>query len=314
MSSAFASSSGSSVASTSVSVSTHARGLTATELELATTSLPSTSLTIVPLTSIDRVRLLSGIYGPFRPPSPATVPLWVALYLKKRRKAVIVPPTWLSVEALTETLKQETTQPGFSLLPHHWVGVSSSLLENAADDVPQSNRVRALLKDIREARQSKILAGVPMLNSVHLQMHNISAHEVAELRGFFSTAFSHLRSLRAPAEVEAETKLQAELDARTAYLLLPPLPARLDDSSALRAPSAPSARADWSLQATDQDESMRSELTDTSRYPESHAGPRKSNVSDSGYYSGPHAAASPDASRASDAPARPPRFDEDDDA
>lgn len=313
MSSAFASSSGSSVASTSVSVSTHARGLTATELELATTSLPSTSLTIVPLTSIDRVRLLSGIYGPFRPPSPATVPLWVALYLKKRRKAVIVPPTWLSVEALTETLKQETMQAGFSLLPHHWVGVSSSLLDNAADDVPQSNRVRALLKDIREARQSKILAGVPMLNSVHLQMHNISAHEVAELRGFFSTAFSHLRSLRAPAEVEAETKLQAELDARTAYLLLPPLPARLDDSSVSKAPSAPSARADWSLQATEQDESMRSELTDTSRYPESRAAPRKSNVSDSGYYSGPHAAASPDASRASDAPVRPPRFDEDDD-
>ncbi len=185
------------------------------------------------------------------------MPLLVALYLKKRRKAVIVPPTWLSVEALTETLKQENHAAGLLAASRTTVGVSSSLLDNAADDVPQSNRVRALLKDIREARQSKILAGVPMLNSVHLQMHNISAHEVAELRGFFSTAFSHLRSLRAPAEVEAETKLQAELDARTAYLLLPPSSGETGRIERIKSAERTECTADWSLQATDQDESMR---------------------------------------------------------
>ncbi|CDS01328.1 related to PSF2-part of GINS, replication multiprotein complex [Sporisorium scitamineum] len=319
MSSTFASSSSlpGSVASTSSSVSSYTRGCSATDLDLATTSLSSTSVTIVPLTSIDRVRLLSGIYGPFRPPTPATVPLWVALHLKKRKKAIVVPPTWLTVDSLTETLKHETTQAGFSDLPHYWIGVSQSLLSSAADDVPNSNHVRALLKDIREARQSKILSGVPMINSVHLQMHNISAHEVAELRGFFGTAFSHLKALRPPSEVEAEGKLQSELDARNRSLLMPPLPASLGDSDRV-APRESSASRGFAI---DQDESMNTTFTGESYTTTEARAPRKSNVSDSGYHSVPHAARAispahqPQPLRTTDPSDtnRPPRFAVDDD-
>lgn len=277
-----------SIASTSASVSSYTRGCSASDLELATTTLSSTSITIIPLTSIDRVRLLSGIYGPFRPPNSTTVPLWVALHLKKRKKAVLVPPTWLTVDALTESLKHETTQPGFSPLPLHWIGVSNALLSGAPDDVPSSNRVRSLLKDIREARQSKILAGVPMINSVHLQMHNISAHEVAELRGFFGTAFSHLKALRPTSEVEAEGKRQSELDARSRWLLMPSLPRGLDEggwsNGAAESVSRTSAMGD-------QDESMGTSFVDESGYAAAAGGraqqPRRSNVSDSGYHSGP---------------------------
>lgn len=331
--SAFASSSASmpgSVASASLSVSSYARGCSASDLELATTSLSSTSVTIVPLTSVDRVRLLSGIYGPFRPPTPAVVPLWVALHLKKRKKALVVPPTWLTVDALTETLKRETTQPGFSALPHHWIGVSQTLLANASDDVPNSNRVRALLKDIREARQSKILSGVPMINSVHLQMHNISAHEVAELRGFFATAFSHLKALRPPSEVDSEAKLQAELDSRNRWMLMPPLPTSLGQHDISTEPSVAASRSPSRGLASTQDESINANLDDTSYYAgQTRAGaqPRKSNVSDSGYYSAPHAGAgqstspaqlqqrqSPHAAPNSSDTNRPPRFavDQDD--
>lgn len=52
---------------------------------------------IVPLFSMSRVRLLSGIYGPFTPPGRATVPLWLALSLKRKRKCRIVPPDWMQV-------------------------------------------------------------------------------------------------------------------------------------------------------------------------------------------------------------------------
>ncbi|TKY84962.1 hypothetical protein EX895_006042 [Sporisorium graminicola] len=302
------------IASTSTSLSSYTRGCSATDLDLATTSLSSTAITIVPLTSIDRVRLLSGIYGPFRPPTPATVPLWVALHLKKRKKAIVVLPTWLTVDALTETLKHETTQAGFSDLPHYWIGVSQALLSSAPDDVPNSNRVRALLKDIREARQSKILSGVPMINSVHLQMHNISAHEVAELRGFFGTAFSHLKALRPPSEAEAEGKLQSELDARNRWLLMPPLPTSLggeaDKAAAAGAWESSAPRGS----AMDQDESMTTNYTDES-YPTTdlREPPRKSNVSDSGFHSAPRLARSispvqrPRAADSSDTN-RPPRF------
>lgn len=200
--------SGSSLATTLVGV----RGASVSDLELATTSLSSTNITIVPLVSIDRVRLLGGLYGPFRPPAPAVVPLWVAVYLKRRKKAILVPPPWLTAESLADTLKEESTSAGFASLPHYWLGVAQTVLAEAAGDVPNSTRVRALLKDIRQTRQSKILSGASMINSVHLQMTNISAHEIAELRPFFGTAFTHLKALRAPSDVEKETKVQNELD------------------------------------------------------------------------------------------------------
>ncbi|KAJ1032661.1 hypothetical protein NDA16_000684 [Ustilago loliicola] len=308
-----------SVASSSLSVSSYARGCSTSDLDLATTSLSSTSVTIVPLTSVDRVRLLSDIYGPFRPPTPAVVPLWVALHLKKRKKAVVVPPTWLTLDSLTETLKHETTQPGFSDLPHYWIGVSQTLLANAADDVPNSSRVRALLKDIREARQSKILSGVPMINSVHLQMHNISAHEVAELRGFFSTAFSHLKSLRPPSDVEAEAKVQSELDSRNRWMLMPPLPTHLADDSFSRADLGGRESVSRGYGSA-QDESMNTNFTDESSY---NAGvtsagttagaPRKSNVSDSGYYSAQNAGRSTSSQQPQERhAARPQQFDSSD--
>ncbi|SNX82547.1 related to PSF2 - part of GINS, replication multiprotein complex [Melanopsichium pennsylvanicum] len=301
MASSFAStstSSSSSVASTSLSTTAYTKGSTPFDLDLATTSLSTTSLTIIPLTSVDRVRLLSGIYGPFRPPQPSLVPLWVALHLKKRKKAIIVPPTWLTVDSLTETLQLETTQPGFSNLPHYWVGVSQTLLSNAADDIPNSNRVRALLKDIREARQSKILSGVPMINSVHLQMHHISAYEVAELRGFFNTAFSHLKALRAPSEVEAEEKRQNELDSRSRWMLMPPLPTSLAMNDTRMQSSRPSEggattafipRTGFPLDQEDEsiNTTINSDSIQTAATTSAGVGPRKSNVSDSGYYSAP---------------------------
>lgn len=55
------------------------------------------TIDIVPLFSMSRVRLLAGIYGPFTPPSRATVPLWLALSLKRKNKCRIVPPEWLQV-------------------------------------------------------------------------------------------------------------------------------------------------------------------------------------------------------------------------
>lgn len=169
-----------------------------------------------------------------------------------------------------------------------------------------------------------------MLNSVHLQMHNISAHEVAELRGFFSTAFAHLKSLRPPSEVEAENKLQGELDSRYAWMLKPPLPTSLrDDVVGQRRQPIPQTSRGGRVYDVTEDESIQTNYGDeSSLYPgegitgEGRGQPRKSNVSDSGYYSGPQAgrSASPQEERQATRPAqpnssdanRPPRFAVDD--
>ncbi|KAK5138357.1 hypothetical protein LTR08_003418 [Meristemomyces frigidus] len=44
------------------------------------------------------------------PPFPTPLPLWLALLLKKQRRANISPPPWLSVEGLTHILDFETDE------------------------------------------------------------------------------------------------------------------------------------------------------------------------------------------------------------
>ena len=50
-----------------------------------------------------------GKTPPLRPPHRADLPLWLALLLKKQRRANILPPPWLHPDSLREIIHQETT-------------------------------------------------------------------------------------------------------------------------------------------------------------------------------------------------------------
>lgn len=60
-----------------------------------------------------RVRSLQPhiTYGPFNPPQKTSVPLWLALHLKKKRKCRIVCPGWLNLRSSPPS----TPSPPFSL-------------------------------------------------------------------------------------------------------------------------------------------------------------------------------------------------------
>lgn len=53
------------------------------------------------------VHLISGDIGPFRAGIPVSVPIWVALNLRRNQKCVIVPPNWMDVQALEDKLEEE---------------------------------------------------------------------------------------------------------------------------------------------------------------------------------------------------------------
>ncbi|GAA5900378.1 hypothetical protein JCM6882_001233 [Rhodosporidiobolus microsporus] len=166
---------------------------------------------IVPTVRMGAVEGLDGEgvqYGPFTPPQKAFVPLWLAVHLKKKRRCRIVAPQWLSVGFLEQVLKQEQTDPNFSDLPRDYLEVSKVLLEVASDDVPAPDRMRLLLKDIREARQAKVREGLAAVNAVHLAMPNLSTLELSELRPFFSLSFQRLSALDPLADIHAENELQ----------------------------------------------------------------------------------------------------------
>ncbi|GAA6024361.1 hypothetical protein JCM10207_003317, partial [Rhodosporidiobolus poonsookiae] len=55
---------------------------------------------IVPSVRMGVVEGLDGpgtTYGPFTPPQKASVPLWLAVHLKKKRRCRVVAPGWMSV-------------------------------------------------------------------------------------------------------------------------------------------------------------------------------------------------------------------------
>ncbi|PHH80378.1 hypothetical protein CDD80_1823 [Ophiocordyceps camponoti-rufipedis] len=66
-------------------------------------------VTIVPRQRLDTISLLTGPTDSLRPPHRSSLPLWLALLLKKQRRANIVPPPWLHPDSLRELVKHETT-------------------------------------------------------------------------------------------------------------------------------------------------------------------------------------------------------------
>ncbi|KAI2621454.1 GINS complex, PSF2 component [Hypomontagnella submonticulosa] len=65
-------------------------------------------VTIVPRQRLESITLLSGKTPALRPPHRAQVPLWLALLLKKQRRANIVIPPWLHPDSLKEIINHET--------------------------------------------------------------------------------------------------------------------------------------------------------------------------------------------------------------
>ncbi|ORY82663.1 DNA replication complex GINS protein psf2 [Protomyces lactucae-debilis] len=164
---------------------------------------------IVPRQQLEQLPLIGGTVSRMRPPQRAQVPLWLALLLKRQRRATLVPPDWMASEWLQARLDEEVKtdaegQPsGFSKLPLRWLEMSDLILDVAEDDIPESNLVKRLLRDLREARQAKARDGLEVLEDRILHLDNLGLMEVNELRPLFAKTMDMLRQL-------TETKAEDE--------------------------------------------------------------------------------------------------------
>jgi GINS complex subunit 2 len=108
------------------------------------------------------IELFSGEVGPFIPQSPATVPLWFAILLRKQQRCTIIIPEWLSSESLKELKRREKESPFNSFQPLHerYREIASLLLHHAPEDFEDSELVRSLIEDIENLRKHKIREGM----------------------------------------------------------------------------------------------------------------------------------------------------------
>ncbi|KAF8969433.1 hypothetical protein BDZ97DRAFT_1795622 [Flammula alnicola] len=150
---------------------------------------------IVPLISMEKTAFISGAYGPLRPPNKAKIPLWMAVNLKLKKKCHIVAPDWLNVDYLQERLTLETSETAFSGLPFRFAEVSKVILDVASDDLENPDKIRSLLKDLREARQAKSREGLKTLDHSELSLPNLCSMEINEIRPYFVQSMSILTQL-----------------------------------------------------------------------------------------------------------------------
>ncbi|KAK9366413.1 hypothetical protein V1509DRAFT_629812 [Lipomyces kononenkoae] len=163
----------------------------------------NTLVTIIPRQAMEPIELIGGTIPSIRPMRRIEVPIWVAILLKKQSRCNIVPPDWLSEENLKITYDAEAANmTRFSgNLPWEWVEVGELILGSAPDDLSSPPHViRNLLRDIREVRQAKARAGLKNLNESYLQLDNVGAMELNEIRSFVTMSMNQLRTMQSTRE------------------------------------------------------------------------------------------------------------------
>ncbi|KAF2142590.1 uncharacterized protein K452DRAFT_350902 [Aplosporella prunicola CBS 121167] len=65
-------------------------------------------VTVLPRQRLESLELLGGPTPALAPPHRADIPLWLALLLKRQKRANIVPPPWLHPDSLNTILEIET--------------------------------------------------------------------------------------------------------------------------------------------------------------------------------------------------------------
>lgn len=109
-----------------------------------------------------------------------------------------------------------TVDTASTALPYHWFEMSEMLLDAASDDVGEPDRVRQLLRDIREVRLAKMRKGVEVLtgDGEGTRLDGVGAMEVSESRGLITGVMDGLRKIDASREQARRDREEEDRDNR----------------------------------------------------------------------------------------------------
>lgn len=93
---------------------------------------------------------IQGTFGPFKPAKPVTVPLWLAIYLKQRKRCDVSIPAWLDVEFLKKVRTEDKSNgEAFSnALPFYYAEISQLLIHECENEIAHHKQIRSVLEDI----------------------------------------------------------------------------------------------------------------------------------------------------------------------
>ncbi|CRK93071.1 CLUMA_CG006482, isoform A [Clunio marinus] len=152
---------------------------------------------IIPNFNFEAIHLISNTIGPFKAGLPMYVPLWLGIHMKKQQKCRLVLPTWIDRDLLEDKKEEEKRDPNFTKMPcENYMVVSKLLFTHAADDIPNIDEVKTLIKDIFDIRQAKLRSTIDLVlignssmeSDIKVSFNNLTLLEINTARPFLPFA------------------------------------------------------------------------------------------------------------------------------
>jgi GINS complex subunit 2 len=162
------------------------RWLTPTEVDFL---LEDEHIEIVPHFGYnDKLYFISGDVGPFKANIKASVPLWLALNIRKSGLCKLIAPEWFNAVKLAGWVEDEKKHEALVNVPENMFHVARALLSAAPEDFPNSEILRRCIQVLSEIRHQKILKSFGEFSYDDAYKLPMDVTEANEIRPFLYSA------------------------------------------------------------------------------------------------------------------------------
>ena len=147
---------------------------------------------IIPNFHSEKISLVSGDYGPFKPNRIIKIPLWLAVKYKNNNQCKIIIPSIYENSYLNGVLESEKENKNSLFdLPPNFFEISNILFNNAEDDFDDIKKARCFVADIKTLRQNKINNMLKNIKNedLYLKLNGLTSIELEQIRPLLKNIF-----------------------------------------------------------------------------------------------------------------------------
>lgn len=147
---------------------------------------------IIPNFHAEKIYLVSGEYGPFKPNKIIKIPLWLAVKYRNNNQCKILIPSIYENSYLNGVLESEKdNKTSLFDLPPNFFEISNILFNNAEDDFDDIKKTRCFVADIKTIRQNKINNMLKNIkdDDLYLKLNGLTSMELEQIRPLLKSIF-----------------------------------------------------------------------------------------------------------------------------
>ena len=147
---------------------------------------------IIPNFHAEKICLVSGEYGPFKPNKIIKIPLWLAVKYRNNNQCKILIPSTYENSYLNGVLESEKeNKTSLFDLPPNFFEISNILFNNAEDDFEDIKKTRCFVADIKTITQNKINNMLKNIKNddLYLKLNGLTSMELEQIRPLLKSIF-----------------------------------------------------------------------------------------------------------------------------